>query len=142
MNYFIRQTKRTDKFIFILLLAFYHQMNSFIKQIKETSPLIPLSQIQIRSYFATSYPGIRLLILGLMPTFLPPEILKVQQWKIHATPKIFSIIQIHGRDVKCTCIFNNWNGHTFTLWFTFLIIHKDTFRENSSLSKENCIIYL
>lgn len=78
MNDFIRQTKRIDACIFRMLLAFYHQMNSSVKQIKSSSPLIPLSQIHIRSYFATSYPGIKLLILGLMPTFLPPKNLKIQ----------------------------------------------------------------
>lgn len=78
MNYFIRLTKRVDKFVFRLLLELFSSNKKFYK-IRKASPLIPLSQIQIRSYFATSYPGIRLLILGLMPTFLPPKNGKAQQ---------------------------------------------------------------
>ena len=35
---------------------------------------IPLSDIRTRSYFAASYPLIMLLILGLMPTVVAPEI--------------------------------------------------------------------
>lgn len=56
-----------------MFLVFYDQVKN-----KKILPLIPLSQIHMRSYFATSYPGIKLLILGLMPTFLPPKNAKVQ----------------------------------------------------------------